>query len=85
MHFPVPNPDGESIIEVDARTTVCVVPSCRGTVVRHSLGGGQSIDRCTRCFRRYQLRRAPSSNGSGRSRLRRALDEFIAWREDRPA
>ena len=85
MKFPVPNPDGSSVIELDARTSVCVVVGCGAAVVRHSLGGGQSVDRCTRCFRRYQVRRRYSENGAGNTRLRRMLDEFVAWREDGPA
>ena len=47
-------------------------------VVRHSLGGGVAVDRCTRCFRRYQLR---SAAAEPRGRLRRVLDEFVSWKD----
>jgi hypothetical protein len=70
-------PDGLSIIEVEVRTTRCVVPDCGGAVVRHALGSGQSVDRCVRCFRRYQARDA----APGRGRVRRMIDEFISWRD----
>ena len=56
MHLLIPQPDGTSVIEVEARTPVCLAVGCRGVVLRHSLGGGQSVDRCNRCFRRYQVR-----------------------------
>jgi hypothetical protein len=69
---------GASVIELEHRTHVCVVRGCGGTVVRHSLGGGQAVDRCTRCFRRYETTGEPESL---QRRLRRAFDEFISWRE----
>ena len=76
----VMNPSNEPmIIEVEARTAACVVEGCTGVVVRHSLGGGQSIDRCTRCFRRYELRAGASP--PAKSRLRRMLDEFASWQD----
>ncbi len=64
------------VIEVDIRATVCVVPGCGGAVVRHSLGGGQAVDRCVRCFRRYRL-----ATGHEPSKLRRFIDDFVSWRE----
>ena len=74
---------GAAIVEVGARTSVCVVPNCGGAVVRHSLGISQAVDRCVRCFRRYRVSpgapitpEAPSS-----SKLRRWLDDFVSWRE----
>ncbi len=62
-------------IEVEARTAVCLVPDCGGAVVRHSLGGGQAVDRCARCFRRYRVASAAPS------KIRRWLDDFVSWRE----
>ncbi len=74
-------PDGQTVIEVDARVATCIVPACNGVVVRHSLGGGQAVDRCSRCFRRYQLR--PNvETPSTQSRLRRLLTEFVTWQDD---
>ena len=81
MHYAIPHPDGASVIEVDARVATCLVPACNGIVVRHSLGGGQAIDRCVRCFRRYQLRPLVET-AETRGRLRRMLDEFVTWRDD---
>jgi hypothetical protein len=68
-----------AIIELEIRTAVCTVEGCGGKVVRHSLGSGQSVDRCTRCFRRYRTREGATA--AQRSRLRRMLDEFVGWRE----
>ncbi len=79
MHAPVLQPNRASIVEVDARVTRCVVDGCGGTVVRHSLGGGQSIDRCTRCFRRYQLRSGELTRPGA---FRRFLNDFVTWRDD---
>lgn len=77
----MPQADGTSVIEVESRVATCVVPGCRGVVMRHSLGGGQSVDRCIRCFRRYQVRsRAGASEPRGR--LRKLIDEFVAWQDD---
>ncbi len=78
MRFPIPNPDGKNVIEVEERPVNCVIDGCGGAVVRHSLGGGQSVYRCLRCFRRYQ---AASALPETRSRLRRMVDEFVSWRE----
>lgn len=78
MRSTIPQPDGLSVIEVDERPDVCLVPGCGGLVVRHSLGGGVAVDRCTRCFRRYQLR---SAHEGERGRLRRVLDEFVSWKD----
>ncbi|HXK33613.1 MAG TPA: hypothetical protein VNM91_06350 [Dehalococcoidia bacterium] len=60
--------------------TTCVAPGCGGAVVRHSLGGGQSVRRCVRCFRRYQSR--ATAEVPPRGRLRRMLDEFVGWRDE---
>jgi hypothetical protein len=79
MNFPIPNPDGTSVIELDERTARCVVVGCGGTVVRHSLGAGMSVDRCTRCFRRYQVRR--SVDPAMKSRLQRFVHDFKTWRD----
>jgi len=81
MNYPASPSDEATIIELDTRTAVCTAPGCGGTVVRHSLGGGQSVDRCTRCFRRYRARTAVEAEQAHRSRLRRMLDEFVGWRE----
>ena len=78
MKFPTPTPDGAAVIELADRSDLCVISDCGGAIVRHSLGGGQSIDRCTRCFRRYQVRSAAAATNT---RWRRFLDDFVAWRE----
>jgi hypothetical protein len=80
MTHPAPSPH-EAIIELETRTAVCTAPDCGGTVVRHSLGGGQSVDRCTRCFRRFRVRSAARSDDGQPGVLRRMLDEFVSWRE----
>lgn len=74
-------PDSSAIMEVDARPAACLVPDCSGAVVRHSLGGGVAVDRCTRCFRRYQLR--PVTAVQHKGAIRRMLDEFASWQDDR--
>ena len=66
-------------MQVAERTSVCVVPDCGGAVVRHSLGGGVAVDRCTRCFRRYEVR--ASATEQPRGGLRRLLDEFVSWQD----
>jgi hypothetical protein len=68
------------VIRLDVRASACVVPDCGGTIVRHSLGAGMSIDRCTRCFRRYEVRPAEHAD-AGKGRLRRLVDDFITWRD----
>jgi hypothetical protein len=78
MNSTIPQPDGLSVIEVDERPDVCLVRGCGGVVVRHSLGGGVAVHRCTRCFRRYQLR---SVRERERSLLRRMFDEFVSWKD----
>jgi hypothetical protein len=80
MRFPVPNPDGTAVIETDDRAHICVVVGCGGSIVRHSLGGAQSVQRCTKCFRRYQVRSA-AITADERGRLRRMFDEWVSWRE----
>ena len=82
MNAPALDPNA-NIIEVDMRVTHCIVRGCGGAVVRHSLGGAQSVDRCTRCFRRYQVRPALQRNAEAREpgRIRRFLNEFVSWRD----
>jgi hypothetical protein len=82
MNLPVLEPESMSVIEIDALVAHCIVESCSGEIVRHSLGGAQSTLRCTRCFRRYQLRPAElKSQPPGRGAFRRLVDDFIAWRD----
>jgi hypothetical protein len=69
-----------AIIEVEVRPSACVITNCGGAVVRHSLGGGQAVDRCVRCFRRYRLV-PPADPRTASSKLRRFVDEFVSWRE----
>ena len=78
MNYPAPNPDISPVTELGTRITECV--ECGGSVVRHSLGGGQSVDRCMRCFRRYR-RRGDLALAARKGRLRRMLDDFVTWRE----
>jgi hypothetical protein len=84
MHFPVPQPDGSTVIEVDPGETTCVIPECGGPIVRHSLGSGQAVYRCVKCFRRYQSRPAAGEVGTPheRGRWRRMLRDFAGWRDD---
>jgi hypothetical protein len=56
----------------------CQTDGCSGIIVRHSLGCGLSVHRCTRCFRRYQASTAPARESS----LRRVLHRFLTWREE---
>jgi len=81
MHAPGFPPDHGSVIEVDARVATCIAAGCGGIVVRHSLGGGQSVDRCTRCFRRYQVR-AHGAAVRQPGAFRRFLNDFVTWRDD---
>lgn len=67
------------IIELPERSQECIVHECGGMIVRHSLGGGQAVDRCTRCFRRYRV--AERIEASPRGRLRRFIDDFVGWRD----
>jgi len=71
----------KSLIELDERTAVCVVPGCGGAVVRHSIGISQAVDRCVRCFRRYRVSSAAQAAQPSPSKLRRFLDDFVSWRE----
>lgn len=80
MNYPL-QADGTDVIELDSRTAVCTADGCGGMVVRHSLGGAQSVDRCTRCFRRYQTRATSEAQVEQRGRLRRMFDEIAGWRE----
>jgi len=79
MTHPATPPTDRPVLEVSVRTAVCVAPGCGGAVVRHSLGGGVAVDRCTRCFRRYELRGADEAQPRGG--LRRLLDEFVSWQD----
>ena len=59
----------------------CLTAGCEGEIVRHSLGCGLAVGRCTRCFARYELA------GKGElpappTGLRRFLHEVVSWRED---
>lgn len=70
------------IIELPERSPRCVVDGCGGMVVRHSLGGGQAVDRCTRCFRRYRVTlRVVAGADAPRGRFQRFLDDFKNWRD----
>ena len=79
MHVPVFQADGASVVEVETRVASCVIVGCDGQIVRHSLGAGQSVLRCIRCFRRYQVRSDVVTGAD--SRLRRFLNDFATWRE----
>ncbi len=81
MSNPAIHPESSSVVELESRVAVCVVSGCGGAVVRHSLGGGQSVHRCMRCFRRYEVVGAAATRALGRSRLRQIIDEFVSWRE----
>ena len=78
MVYPASSTDN-LVIELPERPERCVVNGCGGVVVRHSLGGGQAVHRCTRCFRRYRAMGVAALEPKGR--LRRFLDDFVAWRE----
>jgi hypothetical protein len=75
------SPISDVVIHVPERRQTCVVKDCGGIVARHSLGTGQAVDRCTRCFRRYRLSVPPEGTAPAKGRLQRLLDEFVAWRE----
>ena len=79
MHVPVFQADGASVVEVETRVSSCVIAGCDGQVVRHSLGAGQSVLRCIRCFRRYQVRTEVTTRAD--TRLRRLLNDFASWRD----
>ena len=68
-----------AVVVVNARIDICAAEGCGGKVIRHSLGNGQAVDRCTRCFRRYEVR--ASAPVATRSRLRRVVDEIVNWRD----
>ena len=57
----------------------CQSDGCDGYMVRHSLGCGQSVYRCSRCFRRSE---AAVTIVAEPGRFRRLIDEFVTWRED---
>ena len=76
---PAIHSEPQVIIELPERSKDCVVHDCGGMIVRHSLGGGQAVDRCTRCFRRYRV--AERAADVQRGRLRRFIDDFVAWRD----
>jgi hypothetical protein len=81
MHTPVLEPNGSSVMKVGERVSKCVAEGCGGVVVRHSLGGGQAVYRCARCFRRYQFTPAASAGPEPQSRLRRFINDFVSWRD----
>lgn len=82
INAPVLDPS-QNVIEVDAPVSACILDGCGGMVVRHSLGGAQAVYRCTRCFRRYQLRPgAAAGESSPPGRFRRFLTDFVSWRDD---
>jgi hypothetical protein len=60
----------------------CSGPDCGGEIVRHSLGCGMAVGRCTRCFARYELTRGGEVLSSRSSGLRRFLHEIVTWREE---
>jgi hypothetical protein len=62
-------------------TSPCSAPGCRGEIVRHSLGCGLAVRRCTRCFARYELSRGGETTPR-ESGLRRFLHEIVTWREE---
>lgn len=82
MNAPAVDPS-RNVIEVDAPVNACILDGCGGMVVRHSLGDAQAVYRCTRCFRRYQLRKGTAvREASPPGRLRRFLSDFVSWRDD---
>ena len=52
---------------------------CGGEVVRHSLGCGMAVGRCTRCFARYEL---AAERDAPRGRWSAFLHDMISWREE---
>lgn len=76
------DPTASAVVEVDALDGQCTSVGCGGSIVRHSLGAAQSVHRCTRCFRRYQLRQATTSSDTRRSPFRRFLSDFVSWRDE---
>lgn len=62
----------------------CTSGDCSGEVVRHSLGCGMAVGRCTRCFARYKLLsiETPRQAEPRRSWLSRLIHEFVTWREE---
>lgn len=62
----------------------CTSDGCGGEVVRHSLGCGIAVGRCTRCFARYELSSPTTARGdeTGPSGLRRLLHDIVTWREE---
>jgi hypothetical protein len=78
MNETIPASDS-AVVVIDTRVVTCTAEGCGGKVVRHSLGNGQSVNRCTRCFRRYEVR--ARSAAAPRSRVRRMVDEIVNWRD----
>ncbi len=60
--------------------TTCTARECGGEIVRHSLGCGMAVGRCTRCFASYEL--SVNETRQRRSGLRRFLHEIVSWREE---
>jgi transposase-like protein len=52
-------------------------------VLRHSLGCGQAVYRCTRCFRTYdRLQTTAAEPSTFRGRMARVWSELRTWREE---
>jgi hypothetical protein len=68
-------------------SVICVREGCGGVVVRHSLGCGQAVSRCMRCFTKYdpvvggQRTFAPVSAPTLSRRVVGAWREFLSWRD----
>ena len=58
----------------------CSAAGCEGEVVRHSLGCGMAVGRCSCCFARHEL--SSSQATRPQSGLRRLINEVVNWRED---
>lgn len=82
VNAPVLDPS-QNVIEVDAPVNACILDGCGGMVVRHSLGGAQAVYRCSRCFRRYQVRSGVAiEEAPAQGRVRRFLSDFVSWRDE---
>jgi len=62
----------------------CTSHGCGGDILRHSLGCGMAVARCTRCFARYELSSLTTARReeTGPSGIRRLLHEIVTWREE---
>lgn len=63
-------------------STICARDGCGGIVLRHSLGCGQAVYRCHRCFTTYDAVPATASEPSLRDRVASSWSRFRHWRED---